>query len=77
MRPSGPIPNVTCFPVCPIRGKGTAISNLSPAEVTRYERQITRMVGPEAQERLKSSQVLIAGAGGWHPPPLFTLRPVG
>ena len=65
MRPSGPIPNVTCCPVCPIRGKGTAISNLSPAEVTRYERQITLDGwGREAQERLKSSQVLIAGAGG-------------
>ncbi|MBU4447798.1 MAG: ThiF family adenylyltransferase, partial [Proteobacteria bacterium] len=57
--------NVPCFPVCPIRGKGTAISNLSPAEVTRYERQITLDGwGREAQERLKSSQVLIAGAGG-------------
>ena len=52
-------------PVGPIPGRGTAISNLSPAEVTRYERQITLDGwGREAQERLKSSQVLIAGAGG-------------
>jgi adenylyltransferase/sulfurtransferase len=42
-----------------------AISYLSPAEVTRYARQITLDGwGREAQERLKSSQVLIAGAGG-------------
>ncbi|MBU4231099.1 MAG: HesA/MoeB/ThiF family protein [Proteobacteria bacterium] len=48
-----------------MRGKGTAISNLSPAEVTRYERQITlEGWGREAQERLKSAHVLIAGAGG-------------
>lgn len=48
-----------------MRGEGTVISNLSPAEVTRYERQITlEGWGREAQERLKSSQVLIAGAGG-------------
>ena len=40
-------------------------SNLSPAEVTRYNRQITlKGWGREAQERLKSSRVLIAGAGG-------------
>ena len=40
-------------------------SNLSPAEVTRYARQITMEDwGREAQERLKSSRVLIAGAGG-------------
>lgn len=65
MRPSGPIPNVQCFPVGPIPGRGTAIFNLSPAEVTRYARQITLDGwGREAQERLKSSQVLIAGAGG-------------
>jgi molybdopterin/thiamine biosynthesis adenylyltransferase len=48
-----------------ITGKGTVISYLSPAEVTRYARQITlEGWGREAQERLKSSQVLIAGAGG-------------
>ena len=53
------------FPVGPIPGRGTAITYLSPAEVTRYERQITLDGwGREAQERLKSSQVLIAGAGG-------------
>ena len=52
------------FPCWPY-GRGTAISYLSPAEVTRYERQITLDGwGREAQERLKSSQVLIAGAGG-------------
>jgi molybdopterin/thiamine biosynthesis adenylyltransferase len=45
--------------------RGTVISSLSPAEVTRYARQITlEGWGREAQERLKSSQVLIAGAGG-------------
>jgi molybdopterin/thiamine biosynthesis adenylyltransferase len=65
MRPLGPIPHVQCFPVGPIPGRGTAISNLSPAEVTRYARQISLDGwGREAQERLKSSQVLIAGAGG-------------
>ena len=52
-------------PVGPIPGRGTAISYLSPAEIIRYERQITLDGwGREAQERLKSSQVLIAGAGG-------------
>jgi len=41
------------------------VSNLSPAEVTRYARQMTLGGwGREAQERLKSSRVLIAGAGG-------------
>jgi molybdopterin/thiamine biosynthesis adenylyltransferase len=38
---------------------------LSPAEVTRYARQIAlEGWGRKAQERLKSSRVLIAGAGG-------------
>ncbi len=38
---------------------------LSPAEVTRYSKQIAiREWGREAQERLKASRVLIAGAGG-------------
>ena len=65
MRPSGPIPLVQCSPVGSIPGRGTVISYLSPAEVTRYARQITLDGwGREAQERLKSSQVLIAGAGG-------------
>jgi molybdopterin/thiamine biosynthesis adenylyltransferase len=46
-------------------GRRTINSYLSPAEVTRYARQITlNGWGREAQERLKSSQVLIAGAGG-------------
>jgi molybdopterin/thiamine biosynthesis adenylyltransferase len=64
-RPSGPIPIVRCSPVGSITGGGTIISYLSPAEVTRYARQITLDGwGREAQERLKSSQVLIAGAGG-------------
>jgi molybdopterin-synthase adenylyltransferase len=41
------------------------ISNLSPAEITRYSRQMALDGwGPEAQERVKSSRVLIAGAGG-------------
>lgn len=40
-------------------------NNLSPAEVTRYSYQIAlREWGREAQERLKASRVLIAGAGG-------------
>ena len=52
-------------PVCSIPRRRTVISYLSPAEVTRYSRQITLDGwGREAQERLKSSQVLIAGAGG-------------
>jgi molybdopterin/thiamine biosynthesis adenylyltransferase len=65
VRPLGPLPDVPCFSVGPIPKKGTAISYLSPAEVTRYVRQITLDGwGRNAQERLKSSQVLIAGAGG-------------
>jgi len=40
-------------------------NNLSPAEVTRYSLQIAMDGwGREAQERLKSTRVLIAGAGG-------------
>ena len=40
-------------------------NNLSPAEVTRYSLQIAMDGwGREAQERVKSSRVLIAGAGG-------------
>ncbi|MGQ9688592.1 MAG: HesA/MoeB/ThiF family protein [Desulfobaccales bacterium] len=40
-------------------------NNLSPAEVTRYSLQIAMDGwGREAQERVKSSKVLIAGAGG-------------
>jgi adenylyltransferase/sulfurtransferase len=40
-------------------------SNLSPAEVTRYARQMALDGwGREAQEKLKTSRVLIAGAGG-------------
>lgn len=39
--------------------------NLSPAEVTRYSRQIAlNEWSQEAQERIKSSRVLLAGAGG-------------
>jgi molybdopterin/thiamine biosynthesis adenylyltransferase len=42
-----------------------ALNNLSPAEVTRYARQMAlEGWGREAQEKLKSSRVLIAGAGG-------------
>ncbi len=41
------------------------INNLSPAEVTRYARQMAlEGWGRECQEKLKSSRVLIAGAGG-------------
>lgn len=40
-------------------------NNLSPAEVTRYSLQIAMEGwGREAQERVKSSKVVIAGAGG-------------
>jgi len=40
-------------------------NNLSPAEVTRYSLQIAMDGwGRQAQERVKSSKVLIAGAGG-------------
>jgi molybdopterin/thiamine biosynthesis adenylyltransferase len=40
-------------------------NNLSPAEVTRYSLQIAlEGWGREAQERVKSSKVLLAGAGG-------------
>jgi len=40
-------------------------NNLSPAEVTRYSFQIAMDEwGRESQERLKSSRVLVAGAGG-------------
>ncbi len=49
----------------PYPGGKIANSQLSPAEVTRYVRQMTLDGwGREAQERLKASQVLIAGAGG-------------
>ena len=59
------MPLVQSSRVCSISKRGTVISSLSPAEVTRYARQITlEGWGREAQERLKSSQVLIAGAGG-------------
>jgi adenylyltransferase/sulfurtransferase len=52
-------------PLGSIPGRTTAISHLSPAEVSRYARQITlEGWGREAQERLKSSQALVAGAGG-------------
>ncbi len=46
--------------------RGSAGSSLlSPAEITRYARQMSlEGWGREAQERLKASQVLIAGAGG-------------
>jgi molybdopterin/thiamine biosynthesis adenylyltransferase len=65
MRLSGPISPVQYSPVGSIPGRGTVISYLSPAEVTRYARQISLDGwGREAQERLKSSQVFIAGAGG-------------
>jgi len=64
-RPPGPTPLVWCSPVGSLPERGTVISPLSPAEVTRYARQITLDGwGREAQERLKSSQILIAGAGG-------------
>jgi adenylyltransferase/sulfurtransferase len=64
-RPTELIPIVQRSAVCSIPGRGTVISYLSPAEVTRYARQITLDGwGRDAQERLKSSQVFIAGAGG-------------
>jgi adenylyltransferase/sulfurtransferase len=40
-------------------------SNLNPAEISRYQRQLSLACwGREAQERLKSSRILMAGAGG-------------
>jgi molybdopterin/thiamine biosynthesis adenylyltransferase len=46
-------------------GGETAIVQLSPAELTRYACQTSlEGWGREAQERLKSSRVLMAGAGG-------------
>jgi molybdopterin-synthase adenylyltransferase len=64
MRLSGPISLVQYSPVGSIPERGTVIFYLSPAEVTRYARQISLDGwGREAQESLKSSQVFIAGAG--------------
>jgi adenylyltransferase/sulfurtransferase len=41
------------------------IASLNPAEVTRYARQMSlENWGRQAQERLKSSRALLAGAGG-------------
>ncbi len=49
----------------PSLGGSAGISLLSPAEITRYARQMSLQGwGRKAQERLKASQVLIAGAGG-------------
>ncbi len=40
-------------------------SNLSPAEITRYARHLSlEGWGREAQERVKSSRILVVGAGG-------------
>lgn len=62
-RDSSIFPGTPLF--CPTPKKGTAITQLSPAEVTRYSRQMTLDGwGREAQERLKSSLIFIAGAGG-------------
>lgn len=64
-RPRRPLAIIQCYPVSSSPEKGTVISNLSPAEVTRYALQMTLDGwGREAQERLKSSQILMAGAGG-------------
>jgi molybdopterin-synthase adenylyltransferase len=62
---AGANPSIRCSFVCSIPERGTAISNLSPAELTRYARQINLDGwGREAQERLNSSRILIAGASG-------------
>ena len=52
--------------------------NLSPAELTRYEKQL-RLAdwGLEAQERLKISRVFIAGAGGLVTSAAFSLVAAG
>ncbi len=56
----------------------TAISNLSPAEITRYARQINlKGWGREAQERVKASRVFIAGAGGLGAPTALYLLAAG
>ena len=58
------MPIVFLFFPHPIR-EDTAISNLSPAEITRYARQINLAGwGRGVQERVKASRILIAGAGG-------------
>jgi molybdopterin/thiamine biosynthesis adenylyltransferase len=60
-----PIEIDECFSLTFIPGGGRVISQLSPAEVTRYASQMALDGwGRETQERLKSCQVLIAGAGG-------------
>lgn len=52
--------------------------NLSPAEVTRYSQQIAlRQWGREAQEKVKSSRVLLAGAGGLGSAVAFNLLATG
>jgi molybdopterin/thiamine biosynthesis adenylyltransferase len=64
-RPRRPLAIIFCYPVSLSPEGGTVISNLSPAEVTRYALQMTlEGWGREAQERLKSSQILMAGASG-------------
>jgi molybdopterin/thiamine biosynthesis adenylyltransferase len=52
--------------------------NLSPAEVTRYSQQIALpQWGREAQEKVKSSRVLLVGAGGLGSAVAFNLLATG
>ncbi|HSB06216.1 MAG TPA: HesA/MoeB/ThiF family protein, partial [Thermodesulfobacteriota bacterium] len=51
---------------------------LTPSEQQRYDRQIMiREIGPEGQERLKRSRVVIAGAGGLGSPIAIYLTAAG
>jgi len=54
------------------------MSNLAKEEVERYHRQILlKEFGPEAQEKLKASKVLVVGAGGLGSPLLLYLAGAG
>ncbi|ABL79217.1 UBA/THIF-type NAD/FAD binding protein [Thermofilum pendens Hrk 5] len=52
------------------------MKDLSPEELERYDRQI-RVWGVEAQKKLKSSTVLVVGAGGLGSPVAFYLVAAG
>jgi molybdopterin/thiamine biosynthesis adenylyltransferase/rhodanese-related sulfurtransferase len=63
------------MPHPPIVSPGTA---LSPAELSRYSRQLTLpQIGIDGQRRLKASRVLVLGAGGLGSPILTSLAAAG